>query len=260
MLLQKKLQKIMKSKKQNKNKNELTVAAHTKELIFRVLKCVLIWIIAFAFFYVNALSILSFLRQLADEVGYVLIAIAPQDVLLQELRLAATLALICTFPLLLFEVSAFVFPIFDSKKIKVKIVFTEIVAMALFVFGVVLAYKLLLPTIIRFLAEISVDAMVASQISLKEYVSLYLTLVFCIGLIFEMPLLVIVLTRAGIVTPERMKGAFRWVIVLCFIVAAIITPPDIISQIMVALPMIVLYGVSILLSALFVPRRKNEKS
>ena len=83
---------------------------------------------------------------------------------------------------------------------------------------------------------------------ISEYLSLVMKLIFAFGICFELPVLLLLLTKSGIMTPQDLANKRKYAILISFVVAAILTPPDVISQVLLALPMIVLYEFSILLS------------
>ena len=128
-----------------------------------------------------------------------------------------------------------------------------------FVVGVLFAYFITVPFMLRFLISFSTDVAVTASISIQEYMSFLLMVFTIFGVIFELPVLSVILTALGVVKPSWLVKARRPMIVAIFFVAAIITPPDIVSQVMVAIPIIALYEFSILLSRL-VYKAKGKKA
>lgn len=84
--------------------------------------------------------------------------------------------------------------------------------------------------------------------AVREYLSLFMKLLFAFGLSFEIPIILVLVTRLGLTTPERLAGQRRYVIVWAFIAAAILTPPDIISQVLLALPILILFEIGLVLA------------
>ena len=119
----------------------------------------------------------------------------------------------------------------------------------LFILGILFGYFMIVPLTINFLGGYNVSTEVLNQINLKSYIGTITSLIFATGLVFELPILVYFLSKVGIVTPSFMRRYRRHAIVVILIVAAIITPPDIFSQTMVAIPMYALFEISILVSA-----------
>ncbi len=108
----------------------------------------------------------------------------------------------------------------------------------------------------------TVSDMVHNDIDLQSYISTIRTSVIASGLIFELPILIYFLTKVGLVTPEGMKKYRKFAVVAVFLLSAIITPPDIASQIIVAVPILILYQISIGISRIVLKReaRKNKKN
>ena len=125
--------------------------------------------------------------------------------------------------------------------------------------GVAFAYKLMMPFMLRFLSTgIEGAEYIQTTTSIESYVNLCLTMFMIFGCVFEMPLVTIILSKMGIIYPELLKKARGVAIVCIFFIAAVVTPPDIVSQCMVAGPMVLLYFVSILLSGLFYKPKSDE--
>ena len=123
--------------------------------------------------------------------------------------------------------------------------------------GVAFAYFISLPFMLRFLIQFTGQVDVAASISIQSYVSFLLTVFVIFGLVFELPVVTVLLTGLGIVKAEWLARGRKVMVVIIFVLAAIITPPDIVSQIMVAVPMLALYELSIVLSRLVGKSKKS---
>ena len=128
-----------------------------------------------------------------------------------------------------------------------------------FVVGVAFARYISLPFVLRFLIQFTGEVDVAASISIQQYVGFLLTIFVVFGLVFELPVVSVLLTGLGLIRAEWLKAGRKIMIVIIFVLAAIITPPDVVSQIMVAVPMILLYELSIALSSLVGRRRKDAE-
>ncbi|NCA84639.1 MAG: twin-arginine translocase subunit TatC [Clostridia bacterium] len=128
----------------------------------------------------------------------------------------------------------------------------------LFLLGVFFSYFLIVPLAIMFLGTYNVSASVENQIALNSYISTVVSLTFAVGLVFELPIFVFFLTKVGVITPSFMRRSRKAMIVVVLIVSAIITPADVFSQILVAIPLLGLYEVSIIISARVYRRRNRE--
>jgi sec-independent protein translocase protein TatC len=127
----------------------------------------------------------------------------------------------------------------------------------LFFMGVIFGYFMIVPLSIHFLASYQISGQVVNQIYVRSYIGTLTSIVLASGLIFELPILAFFLTKIGIITPSFLKTYRKYAIVIIFVIAAIITPPDIFSQILVAIPLLGLYEVSIWVSKIVM--RKKEK-
>lgn len=135
------------------------------------------------------------------------------------------------------------------------------IASMLFFIGVLFGYYLIAPLSINFLGNYTVSNQVANNFDLSSYISTVRSSVIACGLIFELPILIYFLTKIGLVTPEFMKKYRKHALVLVLILSAVITPPDIASQIVVAVPILILYEISIYISKVVLRNqaRKEKK-
>ncbi len=115
-----------------------------------------------------------------------------------------------------------------------------------------------LPFMIQFLVNFSTSDFIHSAISVASYLDFMIGMLLTFGVVFEEPMLAFVLTKLGILTPDILRKVRRYAIPLIFVIAAIITPPDVVSQFMVAVPMIGLYELSILISCVIYKKKQNE--
>jgi sec-independent protein translocase protein TatC len=127
----------------------------------------------------------------------------------------------------------------------------------LFFTGVIFGYYMIVPLSIHFLGSYQISEQVVNQIYIRSYIGTLTSIVLASGLIFELPIFAFFLTKIGIITPSFLKKYRRYAIVIIFIIAAIITPPDVFSQTLVAIPLLALYEVSIMVSR-FVMKKKAK--
>ena len=165
---------------------------------------------------------------------------------------------IVSFPYILYELWSFIGPgLYDKERSNAKgFIF---IASFLFFTGVLFGYYIVAPLSVNFLGSYTVSDMVHNDIDLQSYISTIRTSVIAAGLIFELPILIYFLTKVGLVTPEGMKKYRKFAVVAVFLLSAIITPPDIASQIIVAIPILILYQISIGISKI-VLKREEKKS
>ena len=163
---------------------------------------------------------------------------------------------ILAFPYVLYEIWRFVKPGLkdNEKKYSKGVIFF---ASLLFMGGILFGYYLITPLSVQFLGSYAISQEITNFIDLKSYISTVSTITLSTGLIFELPIIVYFLARIGLLTPEWMRKYRRHAFVVTLILSAIITPPDISSQVLVSLPIVVLYELSIKICARVV--RTNEK-
>lgn len=164
------------------------------------------------------------------------------------------------FPYVLYEIWKFISPGLYEKERKNSRGFILIASM-LFFMGVLFGYYVVAPLSINFLGTYQVSAEVTNEFDLASYISTVRASVIACGILFELPIIIFFLTKVGLVTPEIMKKYRKIALVIVLILSAVITPPDVASQIIVAIPVLILYQVSIYISAMVLrkERKKVEK-
>ena len=174
-----------------------------------------------------------------------------------HLYVSFIVALIVAFPYIIWEIWSFVRPALLPKEKKYSrgaVIYSTI----LFIFGMLFSYYLIVPLTINFFANYQVSEAVENTITLGSYISSVISVTLATGLVFELPIFVFFLTKVGIITPSFMKRNRKYVLVILLTIAAIITPPDIASQILVTIPLMLLYEFSILISRRVAKKRKEE--
>jgi sec-independent protein translocase protein TatC len=164
---------------------------------------------------------------------------------------------ILSFPYILFQIWKFISPALyqNEKRGALKFIFFSSI---LFFLGVLFGYYIIIPMSINFVATFSISKFVLNQFTLDSYIGLFKTSLIAGGLFFEMPIIIYFLTKMGLVNPTFLREYRKYAIVIVLIIAAIVTPPDVVSQTIVAIPMLLIYELSILLSVLVVKNKKNE--
>lgn len=235
----------------------MPLTGHLKELRNRILVCVIFLLAAFALCLSFSPRLITFLTGLGEAYDYVFVYIAPQELLLVYLNTALVGALVICFPVFAFETYAFCSPGLTARE-RFFVVSSLLAGTAFFVLGIAFARYISLPFVLRFLIQFTGEVDVSASISIQQYIGFLLTVFVVFGLVFELPVISVLLTGLGLIRAEWLVKARKVMIVLIFLLAAIITPPDVVSQIMVAVPMIALYELSIFLSRL-VGRRRAKK-
>ncbi len=176
-----------------------------------------------------------------------------------HILVSLVIGLIIAFPYVFYEFWSFIAPALKSKERKYAngaIFFSS----SLFLLGITFGYFMIVPLTVHFLGSYSVSPDVNNTINLISYVSTITSVVFASGVVFELPVIIYFLTKIGLVTPEFLKKYRKHSIVVIMILAAIITPPDVFSLVLVSIPLLVLYEVSIGISKRITRQRKKQEA
>ena len=168
-----------------------------------------------------------------------------------------TFGFVIAFPYVLYEFWKFISPGLYASERKNSRGFI-VVSSILFFIGVLFGYFVVCPLSINFLGTYSVANQVHNDFDLNSYIGLVRASLLASGFIFELPIIIFYLTKVGLVTPEFLKRNRKYALVIVLIIAAVITPPDVASQIIVAIPVVFLYQVSILISRIVLKRQKQK--
>jgi len=235
---------------------KLPFTEHLEELRKRIIFCLIAIAIGFVLAY-------SFAEQLFFILAHPLRSYLPKDStfiftglsegFVTYLKLSFFAGIFLSIPVILYQVWCFVAPGLYSHERRYVLPFI-VLSSLFFLAGALFCYFVVLPIGCRFFLSYNTDY-IRLLPSMKEYLSFSCAFILAFGIIFELPLFILLLARIGIVHEQQLRTSRRYVIVLIFIVAAFLTPPDIISQICMAIPLLVLYELSILLAKAFGKRR-----
>ncbi len=194
--------------------------------------------------------------------GIRLAILGPGDVIHIYFMIAGFSALGVTLPFLLFQLWLFLKPALESHERKIALQLIPLVFI-MFVIGVLFSYRIVFPILLHFLMTLASQNFVV-MITAQNYFSFMVNILLPFGLIFEMPVVVMFLTQLGILTPARLHGLRKYAYMMIIVVASIISPPEIVSHLSVAVPMIILYEVSIAVSQITLKgnerRRRNREA
>ncbi len=202
-------------------------------------------------------EILSVKGLCIDNLSLKIINIKMSGQFLVHMYVSLVAGVIVAFPYIIYEIWSFIRPALYSKEKKYT-TGAVIVSSLLFILGILFAYFLIVPLTINFLGTYQVSDFVQNNVSLNSYISTVVSVTFGVGLVFELPIFVYFFTKVGLLTPRFMKKNRKYMIVILLIISAIITPPDVFSQIMVVIPLLGLYELSIVISSRVYKKRKIE--
>ena len=190
--------------------------------------------------------------------GATLIATNVISPILVPLKITLMAAFMVALPVVLYQVWAFVAPgLYSHEK---KLVLPLVISSTfLFLLGVAFCYFLVIPGMSQFIQAFAPSSITAAP-DIEQYFGFVLTLFLVFGIAFEVPIAVIVLARVGIVTIDQLKKFRGYFIVASFIVAAVVTPPDVISQLALAIPMCILYEIGIVAARVFIKHTQSPQA
>ncbi len=248
-----------------KEDKESGFISHLSELRKRLIHSFIFLIIFFVFCYIFAEHLYGFLVEpyatavKDDEIDRRLIFTALQETFLTYLKVSFFTAFFITFPFILIQIWKFIAPGLYKHE-KVAILPYLILTPILFFLGGMLVYYLIMPLAIKFFLSfessgISTNLPIQLEAKVNEYLSLVMKLIFAFGISFQLPVVLSLLARVGIVDSEFLKTRRKYVVVMIFAAAALLTPPDPITQIGLAIPLLILYELSIF-SVKFIENKK----
>ncbi len=235
--------------------SEDTFISHLVELRDRLLRVVIVFIVMLLIlipFASDLYDLLATPMMRALPEGAKMIATGVVTPFLVPIKVAMMLAFVLTLPYTLYQAWTFVAPGLYSheKRLVMPLV---VVSTLLFVVGITFCYFFVFNTVFHFINQIAPKSITVAP-DIENYLNFVITMFLAFGLTFETPIVVVMLTRMGLVTLEQLRSIRPYFIVVAFIISAIVTPPDVVSQLLLAIPMCLLFEVG-LLAARFVPKR-----
>ena len=275
---------MAKQKKEKKPHNEMSFLDHLEELRWHLIRSVaavvIIGCVAFVFsgfifdviifgpskmdfptykFFCRAATFLGFESAFcADSLPFTIQSRKMAGQFSADIWTSIWAGFIIAFPYVLYEMWKFISPGLYEKERKNSRGFIFIASM-LFFMGVLFGYYVVAPLSINFLGTYQVSEMVLNEFDLESYIGTLKAAVLACGVLFELPIIIYFLTKVGLITPEIMKKYRKIALVIVLILSAVITPPDVASQIIVAIPVLVLYQISIYISK-FVLKRDAKRA
>ncbi len=225
------------------NKNDSKIIEHLEEIRKRLIISILSIFMAALASYYFAEDIRNILLIPAGNIR--LIYTNPMEAFMSNVRVAFMCGIIVAMPILIYQFLAYILPALykNEKKFILPLVFSMLI---MFILGILFSYKVAYPFTIEFFLQYSSDNL-EPMFTITEYINFVSRFLLTFGMIFQLPLLFTILGYANIVTAKMLSKFRRYIIVILGILAAIITPPDVVSQIMVLIPLCFLYEIGIVL-------------
>lgn len=245
---------------QNSN-GDMPLVAHLTELRSRLLRIIVIWLLIFAGLFYFANDLYTFisepLRVYLPE-GTSMIATDVASPFLTPFKLALISALFLAMPFILHQIWGFIAPGLykHEKRIALPLLASSII---LFYAGMAFAYYAVFPLVFGFFTSVAPEG-VTVMTDINSYLDFVMTLFLAFGLAFEIPVATVLLVLAGVVDVAKLKQIRPYVVIGCFVIGMLLTPPDVISQTLLAVPMWLLYEVGILFAGMLKPVNREAES
>ncbi|QWU17202.1 sec-independent protein translocase protein TatC [Paenibacillus sophorae] len=232
----------------------MTVVEHLTELRKRIIYILVVFVIGLAGGLFCAKPVYEYLIAADTARGFVLHAFSFWDGIGMYMKIAMAVSLIVTLPFIIYQLWAFVSPGLRPVERSTALRYVPY-ALLLFVLGLLFAYYIVFPMALSFTVSVTRDMGLEETYGIAQYFNFMFSLVLPMALLFELPLIVMFLTRLRILNPLRLRKVRRYAYFALIFIAVVITPPDFISDFLVTIPLLVLYEFSVFLSA-FVYRKQ----
>lgn len=230
---------------------QMPFVEHLAELRKRLIIVFLTILLAGSLCFLFVEPIVTMILALAPDAD--MVYLAPPELFLAYLRISLVLGIVVALPITLTQIWFFVQPAL-SRREKISVAAILFGGSVFFLLGAVFAFQIILPLTMRFFLQYATET-IQPVFSFGSYVGFVLSIMIAFGIAFELPIAVTILSAVGIVTPAMLRFSRKYVLVVLVIVSAVLTPPDVVSQILLAGPMMALYELSILLARIVTSRR-----
>lgn len=230
-----------------KMEKDNSLFSHFSELRLRIIKTIIFFTISFLILYPFSNYLFEILLHVVGgKLNLELIAIEIASPFIAPLRLVLFLAFVLTMPFLVFQVLSFMSPgLYENER---KFVYTRsVIGTALFLIGILFSLFIVLPNVINFFQNIGPNSLIIST-DISKFLSFFMLVTISFGIAFQVPLLVNALIFFNIIKKEKIKSYRGIVLIIIFFIGMVLTPPDVISQILLAVPMYLLFEIGLLFS------------
>jgi len=231
----------MQAGNENNNAGNMSLISHLQELRKRLIIMIIAVAVCSTACYFYAAELVHIITAPAGKLYYM----NPAEAFFSYLKVSFFAGFLLALPVVLYEVWAFIVPALTSKERTATVILVP-TSVVLFFIGIIFSYYLVLPAGIKFFMGFATDDL-QPLFSLGQYLSFVISFLLPFGFIFELPLFILVLAKVGIINSKMLAAKRKVVLVMTFVIGAVISPtPDVFSQTMIAVPMLVLYEISIL--------------
>lgn len=231
------------------NEQKLTLTEHLTELRGRLIKSVIFIIVCSFVLYCYIDKMMGYFLKPVGE----LVFIAPQEAFISYIKLAVFGGLLLSSPFVIFQIWRFASSGLKAHERKYTLIFGPL-SFVFFIIGAAFGYIIIVPIGMKFLLAFGTE-LIKPMISISKYISFVSMLSLAFGVVFQLPLVSLFLTKIGVVTPVFLSSKRKQAIVCMFIAAAMLTPPDVVTQSLMAAPLIILYEIGIIFSKMAYRRK-----
>lgn len=225
----------------------LTIIEHIDELRKRLIVIVGFFLVAVLGSFFLAKPLIQFLQVDGEAENITLNAFNVVDPIMIYFKVIIFIAVILISPLIMYQLWAFISPGLHERERQVTLSYIPF-SFLLSIGGIVFSYMVLLPYVMRFMMNLSVDLGIVQTIGINEYFNFLFQLTIPFAIVFQLPIVLLFLTRLGILNPTQLVAIRKYAYFTLFVIAAFITPPDLFSHLFVTVPLFLLYEVSIIIS------------
>nr|WP_078392367.1 twin-arginine translocase subunit TatC [Shouchella patagoniensis] len=250
MTMMKTSQQTSKKKKRNKQRvpmQDMSVMDHAEELRRRIFVVLAFFIAALIGGFFLAVPVISYLQEAPQAADMPFHAFRLTDPLRIYVNFSIIMALIIIIPVILYQLWAFISPGLKEEEQKATLAYIPI-SFSLFLIGIAFSYFILIPFVMSFMSDMASRLQISEMYGINEYFSFLFQLTIPFGFLFQLPVVVMFLTRLGVVTPAFLNKIRKYAYFVLLVIAGIITPPELMSHLLVTFPMLILYEISIVIS------------
>ncbi len=238
------VKKLTSEEEESDSLHKMSVIDHLEELRTRIIITAIAWVTGSVAGWYLSPWLITYIKRYPQLQNIKLILLRPPEAFFVRMKLAMTFGILIALPIIIVQIMLFILPGLYDKEKKWVLRFVPF-SILLFYAGAAFSVFVLLPITLEFFLVQMVQGIAEPNISLEEYVNYMVSMILVGGLVFQMPIVLFFLTLMGILTSKKLAAGRRYAILIIFIVAAIATPPDPFSQVVVAVPMLILYELCI---------------
>ncbi|MCU9615321.1 twin-arginine translocase subunit TatC [Caldibacillus lycopersici] len=236
----------------------MTIFEHIAEIRKRLIYIVVFFVLAMVGSLFIAEPVIVFLQHTEEAAVLQLNAFRLSDPLKIYMQMAFVISCVITAPVILYNIWAFIAPGLYEKERKVTLSYIPI-SVLLFIGGISFSYFILFPFVIQFMTNLGEHMHIQQVIGINEYFEFLFQITIPFGLLFQMPVIILFLTRLGIISPAFLSKIRKYAYFVLLVIAALITPPDLLSHMMVTVPLLLLYEISIGISKIAYRKAMKEQ-